>query len=457
MPENQAKHAAEVNPGACIPGTKYARVWVGRVKSTCKPEWLEDGFRDIGKLVEVETGFAGFAFVTFDNEDDADEAVSKLHKTHMANIGEVLVSRATQRGYEDACHKRDVYHRTTGEARGKGGGGSKGGSRGHASRRRSRSRSRRRGRSSSSRSRSPSRKRQRADRTRSPSYRKRTDLKRARTPSPPKLRPKGRSPSAGGRSKRSPSRRKSHSKSSERPQCERSPPCDADNGRPKEDRCSKSPESRHSSKSPEARQPSGSPRVPPPPEILQPVKTEREPLARPEPTAKKRLEEEPQSQKHSSGGLPAKAPAEAKVEAKVEQVSRGPDTLALAKVVEEEEPCASHFRERPEFVQFFDGATSCELLLESAPVVAIPELFVPEILDGFPNSFQSLSQDGVINLLAVFAAFVRGGVPGSSAESAPNLSVEVRQTIAINARGQRVMRKTLLVDGVRCSSEEQTL
>jgi len=39
-----------------------------------------------------------------------------LHKTFVANIGEVLVSRATQRGYEDAVHKRDVYHRTTGMA-----------------------------------------------------------------------------------------------------------------------------------------------------------------------------------------------------------------------------------------------------------------------------------------------------------------------------------------------------
>jgi len=126
-------------------------------------------------------------------------------------------------------------------------------------------------------------------------------------------------------------------------------------------------------------------------------------------------------------------------------------------MVEEEEPHASHFKERAAFVEFFDGATSCELLLESAPVVAIPELFVPEILEGFPPSFQSLSQDGVINLLAVFAAFVRGGAPGSSTEPTSDLSVEVRQTIAINARGQRVMRKTLLVDGMRCSSEEQTL
>jgi len=78
MPQNQAKDEAALNPGACIPGTQYARVWVGRVKSNCKPESLEVAFKQIGKLLEVETGFAGFAFVTFESESDADEAVKQF-------------------------------------------------------------------------------------------------------------------------------------------------------------------------------------------------------------------------------------------------------------------------------------------------------------------------------------------------------------------------------------------
>merc|ERR1712204_109309 len=112
-------------------------------------------------------------------------------------------------------------------------------------------------------------------------------------------------------------------------------------------------------------------------------------------------------------------------------------------------------QERANVVQFFDGASVRELLLESAAVVAVPDLFLPEMMNGFPHSFQSLSQDGVINLLAVFAVFVRGAGAGITPEpSTSDLAVEVRQTLTVNARGQRVMRKTLLVDGVRCSFEE---
>lgn len=114
-------------------------------------------------------------------------------------------------------------------------------------------------------------------------------------------------------------------------------------------------------------------------------------------------------------------------------------------------------QERAAIVQFFDGASARELLLESAPVVAVPDLYVPEILNGFPHSFQNLSQDGVINLLAVFAAFIRRAGANGTAASGSDLSVEVRQALAVNARGQRVMRKTLLVDGVTCANEERIL
>ena len=50
----------------------------------------------------------------FEEEEDADAAVKELNKATIQNIGEVHVSRATQRGYEDACMKRDIYQRTKG-------------------------------------------------------------------------------------------------------------------------------------------------------------------------------------------------------------------------------------------------------------------------------------------------------------------------------------------------------
>jgi hypothetical protein len=103
-------------------------------------------------------------------------------------------------------------------------------------------------------------------------------------------------------------------------------------------------------------------------------------------------------------------------------------------------------------VKFFDGASTQELLLESAAVLSVPELFTPDVLNGFPHSFRSLSQEGVINLLNVFSSFT-----STDAAPAGERSVEVRQTIVVNTRGQRVMRKTIVVDGNVCCSEEQVL
>lgn len=204
------------------------------------------------------------------------------------------------------------------------------------------------------------------------------------------------------------------------------------------------------------------------------MKVEREPLARPEPSAKKKVVEENHSQQQQVASassdshrklvtdlaIPAAEPA-----APAAHAQSGTEDLSTQAIVEAA-PNGRNFtnsssnlslQERARVVQFFDGASVRELLLESAAVVAVPDLFVPEILNGFPHSFQNLSQDGVINLLAVFAVFVRGAGAGINPDSTSDLSVEVRQTLTVNARGERVMRKTLLVDGVRCSFEEQAL
>lgn len=130
-------------------------------------------------------------------------------------------------------------------------------------------------------------------------------------------------------------------------------------------------------------------------------------------------------------------------------------TLApLAPIFERGEGAASlSSADRAAMVQFFDGASTRELLLESAAVLGVPELFTPDVLNGFPHAFNGrLSQEGVVNLMNVFSGFLGGGAP-----PARDLSAEVRQTIVINTRGQRVMRKTILVDGNICCSEEQVL
>jgi len=91
-----------------------ATVWVGRVKSECPVELLDAAFAKAGRVLRVETGFAGFAFVGFQSEEEADRAVELLHDTMIANVGKVLVQRATERGYQDACAKRDTFWQSKG-------------------------------------------------------------------------------------------------------------------------------------------------------------------------------------------------------------------------------------------------------------------------------------------------------------------------------------------------------
>mmetsp|Transcript_63784 Transcript_63784/g.118490 ORF Transcript_63784/g.118490 Transcript_63784/m.118490 type:complete len:371 (+) Transcript_63784:212-1324(+) len=91
-----------------------ATVWVGRVKSTCPAELLQTAFSKVGRVLKVETGFAGFAFVEYESEDDADKAVESMNNAMISQVGEVRVQKATARGYQDACAKRDTYWHSRG-------------------------------------------------------------------------------------------------------------------------------------------------------------------------------------------------------------------------------------------------------------------------------------------------------------------------------------------------------
>merc|ERR1712118_146649 len=206
----------------------------------------------------------------------------------------------------------------------------------------------------------------------------------------------------------------------------------------------RSAESRKSSKSPGAAPKSPEPEAPPVapspavPEVKdpRPPKRPRSPLQQPDVSKRKE-----HAADNSGAKLLSLAVREESALVAVEQKSDSGSQLCP--------------RDRAELTKFFDGASTRELLLESAAVMSVPDLYVPEILNGFPHSFQGLSQEGVINLLAVFAACVRHG-PNSSTP-ASDLCAEVRQSLVVNSRGQRIMRKTILVDGVTCSSEEQLL
>merc|ERR1711920_319207 len=108
--------------------------------------------------------------------------------------------------------------------------------------------------------------------------------------------------------------------------------------------------------------------------------------------------------------------------------------------------------DRAKVVCFFDGAHACELLVEGASILKVPDMFIPNMLNAFPHGFPSISQEDAMRLLGTLSAFIRGGNgPGSEC------SAEIRQTIVINQRGQRVMRKALLVNGEVVCDEEQAL
>lgn len=426
------------------------KVWVGRVKSNCPPEFLEAEFAKIGKLVQVETGFAGFAFVDYEDEEDADDACKKLNKTFLQNVGEVLVSRATQRGYDDACSKRDIYQRTKGRIGEVYQCGDRG-SRGMYGSSRSPRRSRSRGRSSASRS--PSRKRQRAD-SRSRSLGRSRHLRRQSPSLERKFRPKNRSPSASPRKRsRSSERSKSKVRSCSRSRS-KSPLTRPSGGKPENG--SRSPPREALESNVESRQLNSPPR-------------DEKPEPDPVPDAKPRARSEsppsvPRGSKIDYKDIVPKegSPAAALDTHDQPHAASDPYRLALEPVTSlaplvpifdrADAGASLSSSDRSALVQFFDGASTRELLLESAAVLSVPELFSPDVLNGFPHSFHGLSQEGVINLLNVFSSFICSGAPPAGERSA-----EVRQTIVVNKRGQRVMRKTIVVDGNVCCSEEQVL
>lgn len=353
---------------------------------------LIDHFSEAGKVVAVETGFPGFAFVEYEDERDSDKACDLLHRSMCPGVGEVVVNRATTRGYEEAVWKRksflEKHNRETGSGQGRDRDSTP-----HKPRCRSRS-DWRRSKSRKSRSRS-SRRRSRSTRCGS----RRRSASEASSVSPSRYPQRA-----------SPSREALRSKAS---------------------RNSVSPRS-------------GSPRG-----RVNGVHYGDQPVGGTEGES----ERGPSASFRSAalaGVLPATTATDGATEtAIVPQTSC--EVLALPDDAEGQLSCD----DRTAAVCFFDGTSLSDLLLEAGAVVKLPHLHLAELLEGFPQGFVGLSQDAKVRLLHVLARFITAGAqvatPGAEA------SLEIRQTVIIDSRGRRVIRKSLVINKQEACSEEHAL
>eukprot|EP00929_Paragymnodinium_shiwhaense_P106988 TRINITY_DN7291_c0_g1_i2.p1 TRINITY_DN7291_c0_g1~~TRINITY_DN7291_c0_g1_i2.p1 ORF type:complete len:372 (-),score=55.59 TRINITY_DN7291_c0_g1_i2:38-1153(-) len=109
-------------------------------------------------------------------------------------------------------------------------------------------------------------------------------------------------------------------------------------------------------------------------------------------------------------------------------------------------------KDRAKTHRFFNGTRVQDILLEGAVAAGTPTDCRAALLYDFPRGFRpAQAVDGPTDLLEVLAAFVRGD--GSDKA----LSAEVRQSLVTDARGRRLLRKSLVVNGDEFFAEEQSL
>eukprot|EP00927_Polykrikos_kofoidii_P079074 TRINITY_DN75861_c0_g1_i1.p1 TRINITY_DN75861_c0_g1~~TRINITY_DN75861_c0_g1_i1.p1 ORF type:complete len:308 (+),score=30.81 TRINITY_DN75861_c0_g1_i1:24-926(+) len=117
-----------------------------------------------------------------------------------------------------------------------------------------------------------------------------------------------------------------------------------------------------------------------------------------------------------------------------------------------DESCQLSSSERESVVKFFDGASIIDLLLEGTSVMKVPDFFMPALLNGFPYGFPGLSQEGGMKLLDVLSDFTGG----SSAKEVER-SAEVRHEFGVSISGQRLVRKSMFINGTLCTSEARPI
>lgn len=371
-------------------------VWVGKVKSTVAPQLLADAFEKFGSVCKVETGFGGFAFVEFDTEEEADKAVQKLHKATIHGVGEIACDKATHKGYMGALAKRDKYWHGRCQLRPPSSDTTFVPA-GRESKSRSASRSVRRRRSSSL-SRSLSR---RDSARRSPRLRRSPSRTAERRRSPERQR----SLSRGGGASRSASRKRSRSGDRRAPS--------RSNGRDHSEVLDSMAEFLTKGRTKEEEE-----------EKDKSVKDEE-----------LRDDEEEEAPQLSMEEIAA-------IESALETYTEEPDNGQHRSL---------NSLDRAAVVTFFDGAGLPQLLLEGSATMKLPEFLAPNLMSAFPSGFPQLSQDDALKLLRVLSV----GTNGSSVDRP--MSFEVRQSITVDAYGQRILQKSLHVNGAVCSTEEQAL
>jgi len=352
-------------------------VWVGKVKSNVPSELLESTFGRIGPVLKVETGFAGFAFVEFETEADADRACQELDRKKVENLGMILVSRATSRGYEDAVMKRDKYQQAWR-------GGPKKQNNWSPSKRGRRQRP-----TSTSRERQPNREGS-VSRSRSRSYG---------------------SNSSGGNSCSRGRRRRS-------PTAHRGRQASASRSRRSESRKSRS------------------------------LRSERD-RARPQ-----KVPMAPWRQ-HSTPNIPPPAPPPPPNMSTNKVVPYTDPDVDSAGIEQEVSPPQLNDADRAAVISFFDGAAASELLLEGAAVLRVPDFMVPAMLNGYPHSFQDMSQSSAMQMLEVLRGF--SASEGVRNDTGGQLTTEVRQTLIVSANGRRLMRKSISINGEIAATLEREL
>jgi len=111
---------------------------------------------------------------------------------------------------------------------------------------------------------------------------------------------------------------------------------------------------------------------------------------------------------------------------------------------------------RASTVCFFDGASVCDLLLEGATIVRAAEEVLPTMISGFPHGFRGISQKTAMKLRNVLSSFVQAG-SGEVNHQQTECSVETRQAVAVDSRGRRIVRKSLVINGAVLCSEEHVI
>mmetsp|Transcript_102004 Transcript_102004/g.197473 ORF Transcript_102004/g.197473 Transcript_102004/m.197473 type:complete len:345 (+) Transcript_102004:87-1121(+) len=162
------------------------------------------------------------------------------------------------------------------------------------------------------------------------------------------------------------------------------------------------------------------------------------------------MKREPQQQQQWAGH-PARIENRKDVQPDSANLSTADDSLSIAFDLEDNgfHLDAAH---RAATVGFFDGANACDLLLEGAASADAGDSAASGLLSGFPHGFPALSQEGAMRLHSMVSGFVNANFEAGNSED--EHSIEIRQTLVVDADGRRSVRKSLVVSGATICTEE---